>query len=265
MTKLYTAGAILMLFLGCLSMNAGAQSHKANKTGKVTPAPTPAASSTPKPPAPGPGKKNGRPGNATGSTSASDHVPTYFYEFSRPGFDYPKVLIEHDQSGKGKISFEKNGASEMITDPIDLTPATLENIDKMLTALDFLNSTEDYQTEHDFSNMGNVTITYKKAGRERTAKYNWSDNKDAKALMDEYKRIGYEYTWRFEIGIARQNQPLQTPGLMDQLASYINRGEISDPPHLVPFLTELSNDERLPLIARNHAGKLVRQLQKQDK
>jgi len=84
-------------------------------------------------------------------------------------------------------------------------------------------------------------------------------------LMDEYKRIGYEYTWRFEIGIARQNQPLQTPGLMDQLASYINRGEISDPSHLVPFLTELSNDERLPLIARNHAGKLVRQLQKQDK
>jgi hypothetical protein len=52
---------------------------------------------------------------------------------------------------------------------------------------------------------------------------------------------------------------------MDQLASYLSRGEISDPPHLAAYLTELSNDERLPLIARNHAGKLVRQLQKQDK
>ena len=264
MTKLYTTGAILMLFL---SINAGAQSHKANKAAKVTPAPTPAPSSTPQPAVPVPGKKNGRPGaeNANGGASAAAYVPTYFYEFSRPGFDYPTIKIEHDQTGKGNISFEKTGASEMFTDPISLTSATMLTINRLLGGLDFLNSTENYQTDHDFSNMGNVTITYKNAGRERTAKYNWSDNKDAKALMDEYKRIGYEYTWKFEIGIARQNQPLQTPGLMDQLASYLSRGEISDPPHLAAYLTELSNDERLPLIARNHAGKLVRQLQKQDK
>ena len=31
--------------------------------------------------------------------------------------------------------------------------------------------------------------------------------------MDEYRRISNEYTWRFEIA-ARENQPLQTPGLM---------------------------------------------------
>jgi hypothetical protein len=213
------------------------------------------------------GKKNGRPSpeNATGGTSTPAYVPTYFYEFTRPGFEYSKILIEHDQNGKGRISFEKNGAGEMITDPIALTANTIANINRLLTTLDFLNSTENYQTDHDFSNIGNVTITYKNGGRERTAKYNWSDNKDAKALMDEYKRIGYEYTWKFEIEIARQNQPLQTPGLMDQLASYITRGEISDPPHLAAFLTELSNDERLPLIARNHAGKLVKQLQKEGK
>jgi len=248
-------------------MNTSGQSHKANKAGKVTPASMPVQSSTPPPAVPVPGKKNGRPGaeNGNGGTSAPAYVPTYFYEFSRPGFDYPTIKIEHDQTGKGTISFEKTGAAEMITDPIALTSATMLTINRLLGALDFLNSTENYQTDHDFSNMGNVTITYKSGGRERTAKYNWSDNKDAKALMDEYKRIGYEYTWKFDIDIARQNQPLQTPGLMDQLASYINRGEISDPPHLAAFLTELSNDERLPLIARNRAGKLVRQLQKQDK
>ena len=128
----------------------------------------------------------------------------------------------------GRISFTKEGASETITDPISLTSATMANINALLTELDFLNSTENYQTEHDFSNMGNVTITYKKGGRERTAKYNWSDNKSAKALMDEYKRVGYEYTWRFEITVARENQPLETPGLMDQLDSYITRSEISD-------------------------------------
>ena len=267
MTKLYTAGAILVLFVACLSINTRAQSHKTKKNIKATPVPTPAPASTPQPTPSIPGKKNGRPGseNGTGAVSAPAYVPTYFYEFSRPGFDYPTIKIEHDETGKGTISFEKNGAIEAITDPIALTAATMANINSSLTELDFLTSTENYQTDHDFSNMGNVTITYKKGGLERTAKYNWSDNKSAKALMDEYKRIGYEYTWKFEIGIARQNQPLQTPGLMDQLASYLSRGEISDPLHLIPFLTELSNDERLPLIARNHAEKLVQQVQKQDK
>jgi hypothetical protein len=113
--------------------------------------------------------------------------------------------------------------------------------------------------------MGNIKFRYKSGGRERTVKYNWTENKDAKALMDEYRRIGNEYTWRFEVSVARENQPLQTPGLIDQMDSYLARGEISDPPHMMPFLTELSNDERLPLIARNHAAKLVRRIEKEVK
>ncbi|MBP9664460.1 MAG: hypothetical protein KBD94_07530 [Pyrinomonadaceae bacterium] len=55
---------------------------------------------------------------------------------------------------------------------------------------------------------------------------------------------------------------MQTPGLMDTLASYYKRNELSDPPHLVPLLTELSTDERMPLMARNRASKLVEQIQK---
>ena len=83
--------------------------------------------------------------------------------------------------------------------------------------------------------------------------------------MDEYRRISNEYTWKFEITIARQNQPLQTPSLMESIDSYLSRGEITDPPHLLPFLEELSNDERLPLIARNRATKLIKQIEKPKK
>ncbi len=111
--------------------------------------------------------------------------------------------------------------------------------------------------------MGNVTFTLKRDGRSRTAKYNWTDNKAAKMLMDEYRRITNEYTWKFEISIAIENLPLQTPGLMDMLDSYMKRGEISDPPHLLPFLAILSNDERMPLMARNRASKLIKDIEKQ--
>ena len=34
---------------------------------------------------------------------------------------------------------------------------------------------------------------------------------------------------------------------------------------MLPFLQALSNDERVPLIGRNRAGKLVKQIEKQKK
>ncbi len=110
--------------------------------------------------------------------------------------------------------------------------------------------------------MGNTSFTLNRGGKIRRAKYNWTENKDAKVLMDEYRRIGNEYTWRFEISVGRENQPLETPGQMNVIDGYLQRGEISDPPHLIPFLTELSTDERLPLMARNHALKLIKQIEK---
>ena len=111
--------------------------------------------------------------------------------------------------------------------------------------------------------MGKVEIKLKKDGHERTVTFNWTVNKDARFLMDEYRRISNEYLWKFEMSTARENQPLLTPGLIDALDSYLGRNEISDPPHLLPFLTQLSTDERLPLIARNHLSRLIKQIEKE--
>jgi hypothetical protein len=189
-------------------------------------------------------------------------TPTYIYEFDRPGFIYPNVRIEHDESGRGMISFKRDGYEGSIDDPILLSQRTLETLNKAFSALDFVNSSEEYQTKLDHSNMGNVSITRRTAGKERTAKFNWTDNKDAKLVMDEYRRISNEYTWRFEMLSSRQNQPLLSPGLVDSFDRYLQRSEISDPPHMLPFLTELSTDERLPLMARNHLTKLIRSIEK---
>lgn len=259
---------ILLISIFSLTVALSAQTKKPKKK-VVTTEPTPAATpeATPQTPVEVPVKRNERPASSdsakakTNGTAAA-FKPVYFYEFERPGFTYSRILIEHDEAGKGKISFIKDGSDELVTDPIDLSDMTMANIRRTLTALNFLDSTENYQYSRDFSNMGNTTITVKKDGRERTVKYNWTDNKDAKFLMDEYRRISNEYTWKFEIGIARENQPLQTPGLVDALDGYIQRTEISDPQHLLPFLGTLSNDERLPLMARNHVTKLIKQIEK---
>lgn len=257
---------------------ANAQKKPVKKPVKPTPVITASPQPTPAPVVDVPMKRNERPAapaspaadpksngkaNITGSAATGSTV--YSYEFLRPGFTYPQVLIEHNENGKGKISFKKDGYDEFLTDPVSLSPVTIEKLKAAFTALNFLESSENYQYVKDFSNMGNVTITLRHDGKTRTAKFNWTENKNAKVLFDEYRRVSNEYTWKFEITVGRENQPLQTPGMMDALDSYIQRDEISDPLHLVPFLTELSNDERLPLIARNRALKLIKQIGKVEK
>jgi hypothetical protein len=172
------------------------------------------------------------------------------------------IVIEHDEAGRGTISFMKRGLEEPESDPVNLSELTLSRIKAAMLALNFLNSTENYQTVRDYSNLGNSTITYRKDGRERTVKYNWTDNKDAKALMDEYRKIANQYVWQFDMSVARENQPLNSPSLMDVLDSYIRRREISDPRQMLPLLKEISNDERIPLITRNHAAKLAEKIEK---
>ena len=265
MRKAFINSLCLLLF-GSISTGVIAQTKKTKKTSKPKPVAAAAPQTTTQPPAEVPPKRNERPNNGNVKTSSSvSYSPVYFYEFTRPGFTYERILIEHDEAGKGKISFLKSGFDEMLTDPVRLTPVTLADLTSAFTDLNFLASNENYQTERDHSNMGNVSITVKKDGRTRTAKYNWTENKQAKFLMDEYRRIANEYTWKFEMGIARENQPLQGPGLVDTLDNYIKQNEISDPPHLVPLLNELSTDERIPLIARDHAARLVKQIEKAKK
>lgn len=216
-----------------------------------------------------PPKRNERPGDgSTGNSSTAKspaYTPVYFYQFDRPGFTYPSIIIEHDEAGRGQISFVKDGNDVAIADPIQLSPVTLEKLKEAFTALNFLDSTETYQTPRDYSNMGNVVITVKKDGRQRAAKYNWTDNKNARILADEYRRISNQYIWNFEMTLARDNQPLSAPALMDQMDDYLKRQEISDPPQMLPLLRNLSDDERIPLIARNHAAKLVAAIEKQKK
>jgi len=200
-------------------------------------------------------KTNSRP-------AAAETKPVYFYEFSRPGFLVSKIFIEHDENGKGKITFLKKDFDETVTDPLQLSAATLERVKAVWTALNFLDSTENYQTARDYSHLGTMKFSIKRNGRERAATFNWTDNKDAKILADEYRRIGQQFVWIFDISVARENQPLDAPQLFDSLDSLIRRNEISDAAQMIPLLQKLSEDERIPLIARNHARRLIGSIEK---
>jgi len=195
-------------------------------------------------------------------TPATADDAIYTYEFEQPQFTIRHIIIRHDATGHGEISFERQGDTEPIVDPLELSESARARIINLWETLRFLDSSENYQSERQYPHLGTMRLKMKRGTQERSAEFNWTNNPNAKSLTDEYRRASNQAIFVFDISVARQNQPLDSPKILDGLDSYISRNEISDPKQLIPLLRDLTIDERLPLIARNHAERILKKLEK---
>jgi len=260
-----TVLAAAALALSGAALRASAQGRAPKKT-----TPRPVEQSAPR-------KATARPedqSKAGGSTSTTTNAASvkskedpnaerYVYEFSQPDFYVYFIHIEHDERGHGLIRFERRNDTEQITDPLELSPAALARIRARWAALNFLDSTENYQGSRTYPSMGRTKLTLRRGVRERTAEFNYSQNADAQGLAEEYRRAGEQALFVFDISVALENQPLETPKLLERLEALIERDYLSDKRQLVPLLRDLTEDERVPLIARNQAARILKKLDKQ--
>lgn len=186
----------------------------------------------------------------------------YFYEFTQPEFIIRHIVIEHDATGRGKMTFERKGEENSFVEPIELSLGALGRVLGAWTELRFLESTENYQADKQFPHLGVMRLKMEHDAQNRTAEFNWTNNKLASLLVNEYRRVADQAILIFDISVARETEPLATPKLMDQFEMQMKRNGLSDPQQLVPLLNEISTDEHLPLIARNHALRLIKTIEK---
>jgi len=186
----------------------------------------------------------------------------YTYEFSQPRFFVKHIVLEHDASGHGTITFERMNEDTPVVEPVELSPAALARITSYWTALNFLDSQTNYQASQDFSHLGTMRIGMQQGDRKRVAEFNWTHNENASGLVTEYRRLADQVILVFDISVARENQPLNAPKLMEVMESLLKRNGLSDPNQLLPLLRDMSTDEHIPLIARNHALRIIKQIQK---
>ena len=211
-------------------------------------------------------KHNARPQQSAAAAVSSSATKTdpvkYSYEFSQPKFYIKHIVLEHDANGRGTITFERVNEDVPVTEPIQLSADALARINAAWQALQFLDSNEDYQSDKQFPHLGTMRIGMERGDRKRVAEFNWTNNRDASKLVDEYRKAADQAIWVFDIAIARENQPLNAPKLMEAMESMLKRNAVSDPRQLLKLLQDISTDEHVPLIARNHALRLIKQIQK---
>jgi hypothetical protein len=237
---------------------------------------SPAAAATPNASAtPAPAKANSRAASLNessapakkGTTTATPDAATstavrYSYEFKQPEFNISRILIEHDAAGRGQVSFARRDSAELFTDPLEVSPAALARIKAAWEALKFLDSNASYQAEKQFPHLGTMTLRMKQGTRERTAEFNWTQDESVAALVKEYRGIGEQQLFIFDVTLARQYQPSETIKIFKRLEILLDRKELSDIAQLVPLLRDLTTDERIPLMARNHVTRLLKKIEK---
>lgn len=191
-----------------------------------------------------------------------DNGARFTYEFTQPQFLLHHIVIEHNASGRGKITLERLNEETPIVEDLQISRAALGRIAAHWQALHFLDADSSYQSDKQFPHLGTMRITMALEGRKRTAEFNWTNDTEASALVTEYRRVADQANLVFDISVARENQPLNAPKLMEVAESMLKRNWLSDPQQLVPLLKELSTDEHVPLIARNHALRLLQKIPK---
>ncbi|HEY0324314.1 MAG TPA: hypothetical protein VGC66_25430 [Pyrinomonadaceae bacterium] len=214
-----------------------------------------------------PAKQNTRekvtPAAETPSTNEANRDDTrYVYEFKQPDFLVSRIRIEHDAQGRGHIQFLRKGNDDSFEEELELSATAAARIKALWDALKFLDSSADYQAEKQFPHLGTIRLEMKQGGRDRSAEFNWTNDPNAKALANEYWRAADQAILVFDIAVSRENLPLEAPKLMDKLDMLLARNGLSDPKQLIPLLRDLTTDERVPLIARNHASRLLKKIEK---
>jgi hypothetical protein len=185
----------------------------------------------------------------------------YYYLFENERFTTPLVEVGFDSQGHGKFRFQRKDAQEIVNE-LSVSPALVNQIKSLFDELNFLQSNEEYQYKKDFSHLGKITIRLTQTGHERTASFNYTTNPTLNRLVELFRNIATQETRVFEIEAIRESDPISTPAQLRLLENELRSKQIAEPERLASLLEQIKVDESVPLIARNHADRLLKLINK---
>jgi hypothetical protein len=194
-------------------------------------------------------------GSAAGEMSFS-------YKFENARFDIRVIEIDLDSNGAGALKFTRGTADEILDCKVKLLPATIARIRNLFEVSDFLASDAEYQGKKDFSHLGWVTLGARQGARERKQRFNFTYNVYIKELQEIFRAIASQEISLFDMENAERYQPLDLPRQLETLENDLKLERIAEPERLLAPLNEIASDEIQPLIARNHAMRIVEAIKK---
>jgi len=198
----------------------------------------------------------------TTSTDAAAADMSFAYKFENPRFYISIIEIDLTANGTGELRFKRGESDEIIDRKLKLLPATTARIRTLYQTTQFLTSSEEYQMSKDFSHLGWMSLSARQGERERKVRFNYTANLDIRELADIFRAIATQEMDLFDIEVAEQYQPLDLPRLVETLETDLRLMRIAEPERLLTKLQEIANNDTQPLIARNHATRMIDSIKK---
>ena len=187
---------------------------------------------------------------------------SFNYKFENKRFYVPVIEVDLTADGAGEVRFRRGESDDVLDHKFKLLPATVARIRQLVEATHFLDSSDQYQSEKDFSHLGWVTLSVHDGERERQVRFNYTQNPQISELADIFRGIATQEMHLFDIETSEQFQPLELPRLLDTIENDLKLQRITEPERLLPKLQEVASNPTQPLIARNHATRMVNDIKK---
>jgi hypothetical protein len=187
---------------------------------------------------------------------------SFSYRFENPRFDIRVIEIDLDSNGAGELRFTRGESDEILDCKLKLFPATISRIRGLFEVSGFFVSDAEYQDKRDFSHMGWVTLRARQGTQERKTRFNYTTNIQMRELEEIFRAIATQEISLFDIDNAERYQPLDLPKQLETLENDLRLARIAEPERLLTALNEIAADDTQPLIARNHARKIVDAIKK---
>lgn len=201
-----------------------------------------------------------KPQSINGAAAAGEM--SFSYKFENPRFDIRLIEIDLNSTGAGELRFLRGTSDDILDCKVKLLPATIARIRNLFEASGFLASDADYQDKKDFSHLGWITLGARQGTRERKARFNYTTNVHLRELEDIFRGIASQEISLFDIDNAQRYQPLDLPKQLEMLENDLRLERITEPARVLAALNEIAGDDTQPLIARNHAKRIIEAIQK---
>lgn len=192
----------------------------------------------------------------------SDTAVEYYYRFESPNLEMARAELRFDASRQGQFVFRRKSDEEEITLDVHVLPETIERINQYLAEAQFLTSQENYQAERDMSHLGTTTIRVRHGAQQRQVSFNYTRHPAMRALAELLRHMVTQESRVFAIQLARQYEPLDLDRQLLALQREVKNGWVAEPRKLLPLLEDLQSDEGVLLMARRHAGEIIRLIKK---
>lgn len=183
---------------------------------------------------------------------AADPNAVLTYSKSFPGSvpAYVEIVVHRDGSGVYKEDPKDENPLKFV-----LTPAETDQMYQLADGLGhFANPLE---SPIKVANMGMKTFRYQAAGESREVKFNYSENVEARSLLDWFERIAESERILIELERAAKFDKLGVQNVLLQIGIAVDQKRLVAPAQFLPMLDRIAKNESYLHMSRLRAAALA--------